>query len=66
MEIYNEGSVISSCQNTTYKNLNHFHPQNNLDRQPYRENQSGYEPLNLKNRSFLARDNFDDTDLRSV
>ena len=27
-------------------------------------NQSGYEPLNLENRSFLNSDNFDATDLR--
>ena len=28
------------------------------------EDQSGYEPLNLENRSFLNSDNFDATDLK--
>ena len=32
MEIYNEGSDISSCPNTTYKNLDHL--QNQRDKQP--------------------------------
>ena len=35
IEIYNEGSDISSCPNTTYKSLHHLHPQNHLDGQSF-------------------------------